>query len=199
MFYRRQMQSSLSVVLVSTLQARIANGKTFDEIKEFNASLAARRKQKLGWSRLRQQLQNIVKETDKVNVEPSMSLSPGVDDYFGIQQAKLSTRMAPYAEPANVKQLVSSFFAQYCLKKCDLPLLNAFNTLLKNIKPIYVEHLNQLNTDESIDWTNKQAVQAYLDSLSPWLDEEEKLKKEKKEKKDKDKDKEQRSVIITII
>ncbi|CAF1656872.1 unnamed protein product, partial [Adineta ricciae] len=53
MRYRQQMQSSFALVLVATLQSKIANGKSYDEIKEFSSSLSERRKRKFNLSRLR--------------------------------------------------------------------------------------------------------------------------------------------------
>lgn len=170
------------MVLVSSLQQKIVNGKSYEEIKAFNATLPERRKQKLNLSRLRQKFQNISKETDGELVQPSLNLLPESDHYFGVKDSRLSERLARYTERNNVKKVVDVFFGQYIFKEADLPLLDALNTFLNKITPQYKQLLEQFATD--LEWTDNEKTQDYLDSLSGWLIEDEKLRKEAEKSKE---------------
>ncbi len=173
----RQMQSSFSVVLLSVLQSKIVNGKSFEEIKQFNITLPARRKLKIILSRLRQKTQNISKQTDNQHVQPSLELLPGDDRYFGVKECPLSTTLAPYIDSLNVRKVVKGFFSQYATKEVNIQLLKAFNTYLSMIKPHFEQQLNLFTPVEKFDWFDKAASQVYLNSLHLWLTEDGKSKK----------------------
>lgn len=178
--YRQQMQSSFALALVSVFQGKLVNGKSYTEIKEFNATLPTRRKQKFHLSKIRGRLQIISQNCDTVTssrVTQSHVLEPGSSNYFGIKEAKLSHTMAHYLSESNIKEAVKIFFSQYLAKEANMELLRAFNTFLSNLKPNYELQIKQLDV-EKIEWTNSESCKAYLDKLSVWNDEEEKLRKE---------------------
>lgn len=111
-------------------------------------------------------------------MQPSLDLTPGSTEYFGVTEANLSDTLAPYLSQSNVKTTVKKFFSHYIAKEVSLELLKAFNTFLDSLKPHYEHQLEQLNV-EKIEWTESDTVKTYLDKLSAWHDEEETLKKDK--------------------
>ena len=176
------MKYALALVLVATLQAKIVNGKSYDEIKTFNNQLLARRRRKFQTTRLRQKLENLSLEVDTADVNPSMQIVLGANEQFGVKETELSSKLAPYKDETNVEGLVKSFFSQYVLNVVNAKLLVAFNEFLKNIKPFYHQQLAIFAQNEEFKWTDPNTVQSYLQILKAWLVEES-LSKEKKEKK----------------
>ncbi|CAF1681601.1 unnamed protein product, partial [Adineta ricciae] len=174
------------LVLVATLQSKIANGKSYDEIKEFSSSLSERRKRKFNLSRLRHQLRDITKELDTVDVHPSMGLMPAASSYFGIKENPLCSTLLAYTDSNNVKLVIKAFFSQYSANEVDIQLLDALNTFVKNVKPNYISSFASFAQDANFQWTDRDIVQKFLDSLKAWLLEDALLKKQEKEKKDKE-------------
>lgn len=181
--YQKMTQSSLSIVLLSAFQARLVNGKSFDEIREFNSILPFRRKLKLEMSRVRGRLQNLSKEADSFllnlssTANHSLLLLPGADEYFGVRTARLSSTLEPYANKSAVNQVVDSFFAQYSFKEVSFDLLRAFNTFLARIPESYRTQLEKF-VDGNFDWAmSKELVELHLKSLEAWLVDEEHHKK----------------------
>ncbi|UJR11290.1 hypothetical protein I4U23_015471 [Adineta vaga] len=183
MRHREQMKSSFSLVLVAALQSKIINGKSYEEIKEFISTILARRQRKFSLSRLRHKLRNISKDVDDADEEPSMNLIPSADTYFGIKENPLSTKLAPYFDPININSVVKGFFSQYLNHEVDIKLLNALNTFLKTINPIYKQSLASFAQDKHFRWTDKDICQNYLNNLKAWLVEDALLKETEKKKK----------------
>ena len=181
------MQSSFSLVLLASLQSKIVNGKSYDEIKHFTATLFNRRKRKFESSRLRQKLQSITLEADSVAVSTAASIKPGDDHIFGITENPLASKLIPYAGAEKVKEVVKSFYSRYILNEVSQTMLAMLNDYLKSIKPIYHPLLALFDRKENFKWTNKEDVTNYLDSMKAWFVEES-LRQEtiKKHKTDKD-------------
>ena len=181
--YRQRVNSSFSVVLVSVMQSKLSNGKCFQDIKEFNSSLTQRRKFKLNFSRFRQKLQNISKETDSIEYNKALiKLEPGADKYFGIIEGSLSATLAPYVVQMNVKNVVKTFYSQYQTKEANLALLNTFNKFLTNIKPQYLDQIKLFAREKNFKWEDKESVETYMNKLGGCFEENPQKKQEESKK-----------------
>ncbi|CAF1572508.1 unnamed protein product, partial [Didymodactylos carnosus] len=83
---------------------------------------------------------------------------------------------------------VKAFFSQYLNHEVNIKLLNALNTFLKSINPIYNQSLASFVQDKNFRWTDKDVVQTYLNSLKAWLVEDALLKKKMKKKYEENED-----------
>lgn len=186
--YRRKMKSSFCLVLLAALQSKIINGKSYDEIKHFTATLHNHRKRKFELSGLRQKLQNITLEVDSITINPSVNIHSGGSQLFGVKENPLSANLNPYTDAAKVKEIVKLFYSKYIVNEADCTMLTTMKGFLKNIKPMYHSMLASFDPEETFQWTDKEAVNSYCDSMKAWLVEEtsheEKAKKDKKDNKD---------------
>lgn len=181
--YRQQTSTSLALVLISALQAKLANGKCYQQIKDFNSTLAQRQKLKFNLNRSRKKLQNICKETDNLEIDQALiNIDLGAEQYFGVRESRLSETLAPFLLKDNVKKVVKSFYAQYRTKEANFELLNAFNSFLTNIKPQYVTQINLFAREKEFKWEDNESVETYFKSLSACLDEDDILAEEAKKK-----------------
>lgn len=167
--YRRTMQHSFSQLFVAVLQSKIVNGKTYDDIKQFTATLCQRRKRKIHSSRLRLNLGMIPLRIDSVQVNPSSLIEPGAEKFVGIETSALSPLLAPYQDEVQVKEFIKLFYSQYLDNDVSPAMLSAFNTYLHVINPIYVPLLESLEMDDPFEKNEKGNSKNYLSSMKNWF------------------------------
>uniref|UniRef100_A0AC35FYN1 Chloroplast protein-transporting ATPase n=2 Tax=Panagrolaimus sp. PS1159 TaxID=55785 RepID=A0AC35FYN1_9BILA len=181
--FREALKSPFTLALVAALQARLVNGKTFEEIQKFLQDFEWRRIKKISTTNVRKKLTNMINDFNGIATTIEEIIEPGKKKHFGIKRSELNGIFTKNCRPDEIETMTENFFGKYVDCKVSDALLKEMNTLLSQLKQ-KKDFLNLLSSFDqaNLQWTNLNDVETYLSQIILWHIEEQTRHNEEKTK-----------------